>query len=225
MYHLTFQVGDIPYSNAELFTTLLGCLIAQTSSSSNNNRATTSSSYGSGSSSSNSTSPSYRGQGKEPFGSIPSKYQKVLMDFGKLVLTKLSTTNFSKQNTPEGTLEPSRIFYTEPEVLAFCSNLDLVKLGLLSRSKAIFVKPKKSQFNPSKKLTLIHPSLTPFLASYYLQFQIVSPVLLRKELDLLPELDQLQQNQVRIQSILFQVLGMLMELLQNKGKKKSWIVF
>ncbi|XP_035703110.1 uncharacterized protein LOC110843073 isoform X3 [Folsomia candida] len=220
------EVGDIPYSNAELYATLLGCLFSQTScsNSSNNNKQTaaTTSSYGSGSGSSSSTStssPSFR-HGKEPSnGCIPSKYQKQVQDFGKLVLTKMPSANFSKQHTPQqdGLLEPSRIFYTEQEVLAFCGNLDLVKLGLLSRSKAIFVKPKKSQFSASKKLTLIHPSLTPFVAAYYLQFQITSPQLLRKELDLLPDLDQLQQNQVRIQSILFQVLGNLMELLQNKG--------
>jgi hypothetical protein len=200
-----------------LYTTLLGCLISQTTSTNNNKTTATTSSYGSGSSTSNSssTSPSYR-QAKEPFSSISASHQKILHDFGKLVLTKLSTSKVQLQ-TPEGQLEPSRIFYTEAEVLAYCSSLDVVKLGLLSRHKAIFVKPKKSHFNPTKKLTLIHPSLTPFLAAYYLQFQINSPQLLRRELDLLPELHQLQQNQVKIQSILFQVLGLLMELLQNKG--------
>jgi hypothetical protein len=123
----------------------------------------------------------------------------------------LSTTNFSKQNTK---FEP---VFTEPEVLAFCSNLDLVKLGVLFRPKAIFVKLKKSQFNPSKKLTLIHPSITSFLAAYYLQFQITSPQILRKELELLPELDQLTQSQVKVESTVFKILGLLMELLQNKG--------
>lgn len=189
---------------------MLGSLISQTC----NKTTGSSSSYGSGSSNASSTQPAYR-QSKDPVTEIPSKYQKLLQDFGKLVLTKLSTANFSQ--VVEGQIEPARMMYSEPEVLAYCGNLDLVKLGLLSKSRAIFVKPKKSQFNPTKKLTLIHPSLTPFLAAYYLQSQASFPQMLRKELDLLPELDQLQQNQVRVQSMVFQVLGQLMELLQNRG--------
>jgi len=191
------QVGDIPCSNAELFATLLRSLIAQ------NGLVKSSGSDSVSNSSASAAASAYAYGGKDP--AIPSKYQKVLQDFGKLALAKLSE---------------DRVSYYESEVMEFCGNLDICKVGVLSKPKSVFKSSKKLNKKTGCVLKLLHPALNSFLAAYYLAVTVNYPSVLRRELELLPGLEILQQNQVKLNSNPFQV-----DFVYSSYRKNSHLMF
>lgn len=219
------EVGDMPPTNAEMFTALIKSLIYQNGLLRNDASMNTSSSSSSSSSASSSSSSHYlhnrhnlhnlstNGGPHSPTSNysatLPQKYQKLLQDLGKLCLVKLSE---------------KRVGFTEAEIIEYCGSAsDLVKCGILSKQKWFFRKGSKKGL---QHLKLLHPSLTSYLAAYYLAVTVNYPNILRRELELLPSLDILQEVHVRLSRSIgecndqdnpFLVLTHLMELLQNKS--------
>ncbi|CAL8090560.1 unnamed protein product [Orchesella dallaii] len=203
------EVGDMPQTNAELYTALIKSLIYQNGLLRNDSSSSTSScSHNNGSSPGSASTSSPSSSCKD--NSLPQKYQKMLQDLGKLCLAKLSE---------------KRVGFTEAEITEYCgSPTELIKSGILSKQKWFFRKGSKKGI---QHLKLLHPSLTAYLAAYYLAVTVNYPNILRRELELLPSLGVLQETHVRVpraccysandQDSPFLVLTHLMELLQNKS--------
>lgn len=200
------EVGDMPPTNAEMYTALIKSLIYQNGLLRNDSSTTSSSSSSSSHNNNSSSSPTSSCKDN----SLPQKYQKMLQDLGKLCLVKL---------------REKRVGFTEAEIMEYCgSPSELVKCGILSKQKWFFRKGSKKGI---QHLKLLHPSLISYLAAYYLAVTVNYPNILRRELELLPGLELLQELHVRLprsccysandQDNPFLVLTHLMELLQNKS--------
>lgn len=131
---------------------------------------------------------------------IPMKWQKVFEDLGKLALAKLGER---------------RSEYTEAEVMEACGSLDALKTGILLRNRPFFIKNNKK--HGLMTLRILHPAMNIFLAANYLVTRVNYPNILKREMNLLPGIEQLLEPTVQHSNLAYSVLQLVMEFLQKKS--------